>query len=82
MVDVIAYLKDHKTRAVTIRELSEHFGVNRMNISRKVRKLAEFGILELRIDGTPDQHYRNGKKFKIYWRNKNGRTEIRPTRIE
>lgn len=65
------YLKDHKTRAVTIKELSEHFGVNSPNITRKVRKLAEFGLLKLTIDG---------KKFKIYWRKKNEQYEIRPTR--
>ena len=74
MVDIIGYLNNHKTRAVTIKELVLHFGVNQPNINRQVRVLAKVGYLRLEIDG---------KKFKIYWREiENERTEIRPTRIE
>ena len=52
MADIIAYIIAHPEKKWhTIRELSVHFGVNRNNITRKVRKLNEFNLLEVKVDG-------------------------------
>lgn len=67
MVDIIEYIKEHPEKKwITIQELSVHFGVRQQNVTRQVRKLNEFGFLEIKVDG---------KKFLL--RRKNGRIEKR-----
>ena len=48
--ELLLWLKKEK-RAVTMRELVEHFGVRQQNLARKVRKLNEQGYLQVVIDG-------------------------------
>jgi DNA-binding MarR family transcriptional regulator len=52
MVDIIKYLIEHPEKKwVTIKDLQIHFGVRQQNLCRQVKKLSQYGFLEIQVDG-------------------------------